>query len=201
MTASPSPPPRRQPTTAPAATAQPSRGAPSNAPPVIRAAHELDLEQLARVEVAAGQRFHEVGMSSIADDTPDPVALREAIADGRLWVAEVDDEVVGYVQAELLDGNAHVAQVSVVPQCAGRGIGRLLMQTVEEWGSRCGCPGVTLTTFRDVPWNSPYYTKLGYRVLTPDQIGADLTRVIEREATLLGLADSPRVAMIKALPS
>ncbi len=138
-------------------------------------------------------------MSSIADDTPDPVALREAMTDGRLWVAEVDDEVVGYVQAERLDGHAHVAQVSVVPQCAGRGIGRLLMHTVEKWASRCGCRSVTLTTFRDVPWNASYYAKLGYRVLTPDRIGPDLTCVIEHEVTLPGLADAPRVAMIKAL--
>jgi GNAT superfamily N-acetyltransferase len=201
MAASPSPPPGRQPTTAPAAAAQPGRGAASNASPVIRAAQGPDLKQLARVEVAGGQRFHEVGVSSIADDTPDPVALREALTGDRLWVAEVDDEVVGYVQAELLDGHAQVAQVSVVPQFAGRGIGRLLIHTVEEWASRCGCRSVTLTTFRDVPWNGSYYAKLGYRVLTPDRIGPDVARVIEHEATLPGLADAPRVAMTQALPA
>ena len=36
--------------------------------------------------------------------------------------------VAGYVVAEVLDGNAHVAQVSVAPSYAGRGIGRELME-------------------------------------------------------------------------
>ncbi len=75
------------------------------------------------------------------------------------------------------------------------------MHTVEEWASRYGCRSVTLTTFRDVPWNASYYAELGYRVLTPDRIDPDLARVIEHEPTLPGLTDAPRVAMTKALPS
>lgn len=101
----------------------------------------------------------------------------------------------------MLDGNAHVAQVSVVPRCAGRGIGRQLLHTVEGWAAERGCRSITLTTFRDVPWNGPYYAKLGYEVLTEDQVGPDLARTIEYETALPGLADAPRVAMIKPVPS
>ena len=91
-------------------------------------------------------------------------------------------------------------RVAVVTS-AGRGIGRSLMHTVEEWASRCGYRSVTLTTFRDVSWNASYYTKLGYRVLTPARISPGLARVIKHEATLPGLAEAPRVAMTKALPA
>ena len=41
------------------------------------------------VERAAGLQFHQVGMASIAEDEPPPLdELEQAIADGRIWVAE-----------------------------------------------------------------------------------------------------------------
>lgn len=165
---------------------------------LIRAARQSELGDLARLEVQAGQLFHSVGMSEIADHAVDRQALRRSQRQGLIWVAEEGDRTVGYVIAAVLDGNAHIEQVSVAPTHARRGIGRRLISHVEAWGRRNGRPATTLTTFRDVPWNGPYYRRLGYRELPNAEIGGELTATMRHEAALPGMESQLRCAMIKA---
>jgi GNAT superfamily N-acetyltransferase len=165
--------------------------------PTIRPATEVDVERLVEVEVTAGQLFHSVGLSEVADDVPDRGKLREAIEQELVWVTQVGAEVAAYISAEVLDSNAHVAQVSVAPEYAGRGIGRALVEHVEAWGRAAGRPATTLTTFRDIPWNGLYYRRLGYHVLASSDIGPDLARTMTHEAALPGIDASLRCAMIK----
>lgn len=165
--------------------------------PEVRAAAESDLPNLVALEVEAGQLFHTVGMSEIADHVPEISSLREALEDDRIWVAHEQSEVLAYVVAEVLDGNAHVAQVSVAQRYARRAIGRRLIELVESWGSGAGRPATTLTTFRDVPWNGPYYARLGYRELPAEHIGPELARTMAHESTLPGIDASRRCAMVK----
>lgn len=165
--------------------------------PRIRPGAEADLERLVAVEVAAGQLFRTVGMTEVAEDVPQVADLREAGEADRLWVTQVGVEIAGYVVAEVLDGNAHVAQVSVDPDFAGRALGRAMVEHVEEWGRAAGRPATTLTTFRDVPWNGPYYLRLGYRILAEAEIGPELARTMAHEATLPGIGAALRCAMLK----
>ena len=90
-------------------------------PCLIRPATEADLQRFVVVEVEAGQAFRTVGMAKVAEDVPQISDLREAAEAGLLWVTDVESEVAGYISAEVLDGNAHVAQVSVAPDYAGGG--------------------------------------------------------------------------------
>ena len=165
--------------------------------PTIRPAAEVDLERLVDVEVRAGQLFRSVGMAKVAEDVPDRGALRESIEAGRVWVSQVGAAIAEYVAAEVLDANAHVAQVSVAPEYAGRRIGQAMIGVVEAWGRAAGRPATTLTTFTDVPWNGPYYVRLGYRVLAGGDIGPELARTMAHEASLPGIDASLRCAMIK----
>ncbi len=112
-------------------------------------------------------------------------------------MTEVGSVVAGYISAEVLDGNAHIAQVSVAPEYAGRALGRSLIEFLEEWGRAAGRPATTLTTFRNVPWNGPYYLRLGYRVLPQEEIGPELERTMVHEASLPGIDASLRCAMVK----
>jgi GNAT superfamily N-acetyltransferase len=166
--------------------------------PTIRPATELDLQRLVDVEVAAGQLFHAVGKSKVAENVPNIADLREAVAAERVWVTSIRGEVAGYITAELIDGNAHVAQVSVVPTYAGRRIGKAMIEFIEAWGQTAGCPATSLTTFRDVPWNAPYYLRLGYQVLDDNRIGPELARTMAHEASLPGIEATLRCAMIKS---
>ena len=55
-------------------------------------------------------------------------------------------------------------------------------------------PAVTLTTFRDVPWNAPYYERCGFRTLTEAELTPELAEVRARESEH-GLDPETRVCM------
>src|SRR5687768_15875860 len=154
---------------------------------VIRPARIGDLPVLRDVEVRAGAAFRSIGMDEIADDEPgllDP--------DATVFVAELDGAVVGYVHVDVVDHALHVEQVSVVPEAAGRRIGAALLDRAAEHARSLGLSRLTLTTFRDVPWNAPYYRRLGFTEL--DELGPELAVLVERERQVIP-GDAPRVAM------
>ena len=155
----------------------------------IRPAREDDLPRLRAIERAAGRAFAGLGMAAIAEDEPPSAeTLRAYRAAGRLWVH--GDPATAYLMAEPVDGSLHIEQVSVHPDHAGRRIGRDL---IEHVAALAGTP-VTLTTFADVPWNAPYYERLGFRRLADAELTDGLRRIRRREAEL-GLDRWPRVAM------
>lgn len=162
----------------------------------VRAMAVADLAVVREIERSAGERFREVGLGSVADDEPmsadELVAYIEA---DRGWVATFDGvEVVGYVLVAVVDGDAHVEQVSVRPDFQGYGVGRTLMAHARGWAVSGGCSGVTLTTFDDVPWNRPLYEHLGFRVLDLREIGPELRAIRISEAEH-GLDPRSRVCM------
>jgi GNAT superfamily N-acetyltransferase len=167
---------------------------------VIRFARPDDLPALIDIEREAGSLFRALDMAAIADDDPGSVAeLAVYQSDGRAWVSVDDgDRPVAYLVAEVVDGHAHVEQVSVRPSHGRRGLGSALIETLAEWAAARGLPALTLTTFAAVPWNAPYYERLRFRVLADAEIGAGL-REIRRAETARGLDAWPRVAMIRPL--
>ncbi|CAN5517152.1 GNAT family N-acetyltransferase [soil metagenome] len=65
---------------------------------------------------------------------------------------------------------------------------------VASWAHEKGLDGLTLTTFRDVPWNAPYYRRLGFTDLPDTEWGPHLRAKVAREAAA-GLSRWPRVVM------
>ena len=57
-----------------------------------------------------------------------------------------------------------------------------------------GLPALTLTTFRSVPWNGPYYARCGFRELPSTEITPGLVDVLAAEVAI-GLDPADRVAM------
>jgi GNAT superfamily N-acetyltransferase len=167
---------------------------------VIRLARPDDLPALIDIEREAGGLFRDVDMAAIADDDPGSVAeLAVYQRDGRAWVSVDDgDRPVAYLVAEVVDGCAHIEQVSVRPSHARRGLGSALIEELAAWAGSRGLPALTLTTFVAVPWNAPYYERLRFRVLPDAEIGDGL-RAIRRAEAARGLDTWPRVAMIRPL--
>ena len=167
---------------------------------VIRAATEDDVADLQSVERAANQMFREVGMEAVADYPATSAAeLSTLIGDGRAWVVVDDrDRPVACLFFAVVDGCAHVEQVSVHPDHAGRGLGKLLLARVVELARGRGLAALTLTTFRDVPWNAPYYRRLGFEVLADDELTPGERAIRDRNAAG-SLGAWPRVTMRRAL--
>jgi GNAT superfamily N-acetyltransferase len=162
-----------------------------------RPAVEADLPVLVRIEVEAGALFRTVGLDEVAEHPVHEDDYRPGLAEERAWVAEHDGEVAGYIYAGLVDENTHIEQVSVAPGHAGHGIGAQLVRFVEAWSREWGRLAITLTTFKDVPWNAPYYRRLGYREMTADEIGPELAATMAHEASLPGIRAGDRCAMVK----
>ena len=115
-----------------------------------------------------------------------------------MFVAEVGGVAVGYAAVDVLDGCAHLEQMSVHPDHGRRGLGAALLERVCNWSQANAFPAITLTTFRDVAWNAPYYRRFGFEVLDDTDIGADLRRRVDDE-TAAGLDPTTRVCMRKQL--
>jgi hypothetical protein len=63
-----------------------------------------------------------------------------------------------------------------------------------EWAAAAGYESVSLSTFRDIPWNMPFYARLGFRVVRDSELGPALRGVVEDERRR-GLDPSRRVVM------
>ncbi|MFD3332167.1 GNAT family N-acetyltransferase [Streptomyces sp. NPDC058700] len=164
----------------------------------IRAAASAELPLLQDIERAAGEPFRMLGMAAIADDDPLPLDVLEAYRHaGRAWVAvDAADRPVGYLLADTVDGSAHIEQVSVHPAVARRGVGRGLIEHLAATAGARGLAALTLTTFTEVPWNAPYYTRLGFRSLAEsDPALTEGLLAISRAEAAHGLSAWPRVCM------
>ncbi|MFI5806331.1 GNAT family N-acetyltransferase [Streptomyces sp. NPDC051561] len=159
----------------------------------IRPATAADLPHLQDIERAAGEPFRALGMPEIADDDPPPLELlAEYQLACRAWVfADAQGLPAAYLIWQEVDGAAHIDQVSVHPRAARRGVGRAL---IDHLAKVAGPTGLTLTTFAEVPWNAPYYARLGF-VTLPDTELTDGLREIVAEEAALGLDRWPRVCM------
>ena len=169
---------------------------------VIRSARVDDLPVLGDIERAAGAAFRDLGMAAVAD--ADPLTMSELTrfqVDGRAWVgADEADVPVAYLLVEVVDGNGHVDQVSVHPDHARQGLGRRLLDAADRWAVRCGLSALTLTTYADVPWNAPYYARLGFAIVAEVDLSEGLRRIRQREEAS-GLAAWPRVVVRRPVAS
>ncbi len=72
------------------------------------------------------------------------------------------DPPVGFAWLTLVCGQAHLEQISVLPEHGRRGIGRALLEAAATWAAGARYERLTLCTFRDVPWNGPFYRSAGF---------------------------------------
>lgn len=161
-----------------------------------REARAADLAELVEIERAAGETFRLLGMDLVADDDPGSVEDLMPYAEERRAFVAVDagDRPVAYLLLDIVDGNGHVEQASVHPAYARRGIGRQLFDLAARWAAARGLPALTLTTYVDVPWNGPYYRRLGFHYIPADEETSGLRRLRAREHAG-GLDAWPRACM------
>jgi GNAT superfamily N-acetyltransferase len=134
---------------------------------MIREAKAEDLPKMRDIEVAAGEAFRPLGMGAIANDAPPSFdALAAYQQDARARVATGSgDEVVAYILIDVVEPFAHIEQVTVHPSYARQALGRKLIDEAALWAAARELKGMTLTTFQEVPWNAPYYARLGFQPL------------------------------------
>lgn len=113
-----------------------------------------------------------------------------------LWVAEVDGEIVGFLAAQCEEDRLHINEVDVVRTCQGQGIGRRMLKVAADHARALDLAAVSLTTFRSVPWNAPFYASVGFEEYAPMDMPESIRALLTEEAAK-GLTD--RCAMRLAL--
>jgi GNAT superfamily N-acetyltransferase len=156
---------------------------------VVRRAEPAELDALGDVEIASGALFAEIGFEF---DDPTPVA-RSGRTPAAVFVA--GRPAVGFAWVEVLDGQAHLEELAVLPEHGRAGLGRALVEAAAAWAGEAGYRWITLATYRDVPWNGPFYASCGFAVLRRWRWTPGLRRIRRRER-LAGLDDlGTRVVM------
>lgn len=162
----------------------------------IRLARPDEVTCLREIEDIAGALFSGLGLIEEELDSSFPVDDLSRLVDlGQVWVAcGVDDIPVGMVIASVRDGAVYVEEMDVLPTYGRRGLGTRLIASVCGWARLQGYVAVTLSTFRDVPWNAPFYRKQGFRDLLPSEWTPGMPAVRERESRH-GLRVAARIFM------
>ena len=167
----------------------------------IERAATTQVDAICAIERAAVQMFreHPVWPFYAAISIP-PEQLEEAIQRGLVWVALDDESVdpVGFVWLDTEHGGdvIGIAEIDVLPAYSRRGIGAALLAHACDWARATGYRRVDLGTLADVPWNAPFYTKHGFRIVNRYDRAFEYARDRDREN---GFPDALRVFMSRKL--
>lgn len=167
----------------------------------VRPARRRDLPHLAAIE-DSGTALFESALGDLGDSplaAPAPRGEERASQEGFIMVAEAQpaELPVGFAHVRIIDGHAHLDQLSVHPDHGRRGVGAALVEAVCERLAVRGHGSITLLTYADLPWNAPYYSRLGF-VAAPDEeprAGHVLALVAEEER--LGLPRHGRRVLMR----
>jgi GNAT superfamily N-acetyltransferase len=162
----------------------------------IRAARPDEVPRVRAIEDEAGMQFAGLRLIDESRDVGFPLEdLIRLVGMRQVWVGcPADDVPVGMVISSVREQAVYVEEIDVLPSHARRGLGGRLLEHVCTWARDHGHPAVTLSTFRDVPWNGPFYRKHGFRDLDPSEWTPGMRAIREREAEH-GLSIEARVFM------
>jgi GNAT superfamily N-acetyltransferase len=160
----------------------------SDAPgPAVYEAGPPVFDRLLAIEHEADAMFLSVGIGPFNDDGSDAHLADAAV------VLAVGDPPIGFASVGLIDRVAHLWQLAVDPDEGRRGYGTALVRAVCAWARANGDGAVTLTTFRDVAWNGPFYARLGFRTLA--ELTPGLAAIRDHERSIGDDDFGPRIAM------
>jgi ribosomal protein S18 acetylase RimI-like enzyme len=166
----------------------------------LRLARLEDAEAMPGIELAAGKLFDGVdGLNGVAGAHTVPLdRLRRYIRKGHCLVAHVGASMAGFLVNEPFRRELHIWECSVHPDFQQRGIGAGLLRACLIDARNSGFIAVTLTTFRDVAWNAPFYARLGFEEVSALDAHPRLAGELALEADD-GLPAERRCAMIAFL--
>jgi N-acetylglutamate synthase-like GNAT family acetyltransferase len=96
--------------------------------------------------------------------------------------------------AGIIDGGAHLDEMDVMPDFGRQGVGTRLVRTIIDWARSDNHLELTLITFRHLPWNAPFYEKMGFKVMESSELGEELASLLQAESEA-GIDVHKRVCM------
>jgi N-acetylglutamate synthase-like GNAT family acetyltransferase len=150
---------------------------------------------LPQIELSAARAFLATSQAAVVSDAVTPAEwYRLRVPQGLVWVATESDHPIGFASVEPFEDALHLWELAVHLDAQRRGTGRALVEAVAADARARGLSAVTLTTFRDVSFNAPFYARRGFEQVDLATLSPRLTAVRENEARM-GLDMSNRCAM------
>ena len=151
-------------------------------PFTIRRARRSDFLRLGAIETVCDAQFPAGRFPGAPGmDNVSKAALEAGLDAGLLWAADLNGAAVGFALAVSRGEVLHLRQLAVLPACQRQGMGRALVARVSETASALGAAEVTLTTFKDIPWNAPWYEKLGFEAVDEAGLSEELREELDAE--------------------
>lgn len=148
----------------------------------VRLARPDELEQLPELERIAARAFAPWGLDVLFSSATTPIdVFRAAQERGHLLVAVRAGVPIGFAMISRVDWHAHLDELDVHPDHARQGVGRALVEAALALARSEGRTWMTLATMRAIPFNGPWYERLGFRELAEDELGPGLRTILRGE--------------------
>jgi len=150
----------------------------------LRPAGIAEIEALQRIDKAARARYGSLpGFEFVVQA---PAIPAERFDGGETILAEAESGApLGFALLQPLDGLLYLANISVLPERRGHGIGPALLDHAARRAEALGTGAVTLTTFRLLAWNGPWFRRFGFTAMPDQRIGPGLRAIMDRQAVSL----------------
>ena len=150
-----------------------------------------DIPALISVDKAASALFAPTGLlerEALGDHVPTEVFEVE-IPGGNVFVARNQHGwPVGFALVRLRGSGLYLDQVSVHPDHGQMGIGRALVIRVLTEAEARKLPHVSLSTFRDLPWNGPFYSSMGFKEIAPERLEPYMKEIEEAQRPFMDVS-------------
>ena len=131
---------------------------------ILRPARLADIPRMQEIEDDAGELF--AGWNLVNFEDLATVGMSdhvEAIEAGLSIIADVDGRAVGFAMGALYSEDAYLHELDVERAGQRKGLGAALVWAFVKAARDKGARTVYLSTFREPPWNAPFYARLGFR--------------------------------------
>lgn len=131
-----------------------------------------DVPALIWADKGANRLFAPTGLirpDALDQHVPGDVLETEIDRGNVFTVRREDGYPVGFAMISQHDQGSYLDQLSVHPDYGRKGLGRRLVEQVIRETEARRLPHITLSTFRDLPWNGPFYSSLGFVELSRKQ--------------------------------
>ncbi|WP_340645268.1 GNAT family N-acetyltransferase [Phenylobacterium sp.] len=141
------------------------------------------MPRLPEIELSAVDAFINTSIPPGPLSTATPAeGWRDALNHGTLWVVDGEQGTpIGFLGAHREGGGLHILEFDVEAGHQGKGLGRLLLRHVIDWARAEGLFELTLTTFRNIAWNGPFYARMGFAEISDADMPSHLAETLKAE--------------------
>ena len=90
---------------------------------------------------------------------------RAMIAQRHCLTAVSADEVIGFAATQRYGRELHLHELSVAMKFQRQQVGATLLNALKIDARNSGIRAITLHTYRDLPWNAPFYARRGFEII------------------------------------